>query len=54
MRSTREQRLATATSENFPTRHWCEIRLGGSIFMVSGWPGKGHETLLSLCTISTT
>jgi hypothetical protein len=26
--------------------NWCENRLGGgSIFMVSGWPGKGHGSL---------
>src|SRR5215212_6307142 len=33
------------TSANRPA--WCENSLGGgSIFMVSGWPGKGHGSLL--------
>src|SRR5215212_5097678 len=27
--------------------HWCENSVGdGSIFMASGWPGKGHRALL--------
>jgi hypothetical protein len=33
------------TSHKAPA--WCENSLGGgSIFMVSGWPGKGHGSLL--------
>jgi hypothetical protein len=32
-------------SDSF-SRHWCENSLsGGSIFMASGWPGKGHGSL---------
>jgi SnoaL-like domain len=28
------------------SKHWCENSLGGgSIFMVSGWPAKGHGSL---------
>jgi hypothetical protein len=34
------------SSQNFYSRHWCENSLsGGSIFMVSGWPGKDHGSL---------
>jgi hypothetical protein len=37
--------VSKRTSENTPA--WCEnSRGGGSIFMVSGWPGKGNGALL--------
>jgi transposase len=33
-------------SQNNPSTHWCENSAGdGSIFMASGWPGKGHGSL---------
>jgi hypothetical protein len=39
-------RYRKCTSENSTSKHWCENSLGGgSIFMVSGWPGKGHGSL---------
>jgi hypothetical protein len=34
------------SSQNFPSTRWCETSVGdGSIYMASGWPGKGHGTL---------
>ena len=39
------QSVSWRTSFNAPA--WCEnSRGGGSIFMASGWPGKGHGALL--------